>query len=96
MMMMVTEAFVQKDYMISTHSHNIEGISRHGSKSVSHGQKSSRNYPIEVKLSSKQVLLFVVMGQTPFYLTSNELEHHFLNIERTRTCASIGDQTLTL
>ena len=96
MMMMVTEAFVQKDYMISTHSHNVIGISRHGSKSVSHGQKSSRNYPIEVKLSSKQVLLFVVMGQTPFYLTSNELEHHFLNIERTRTCASIGDQTLTL
>ena len=24
----------------------------------------------------------VVMGQTPFYWTSNELKHHFLNIER--------------
>ena len=56
-------------------------------------KKSSRNYPIEVKLSSKQVLLFVVMGQTPFYLTSNELKHHFSNIVRTRMCSSIGDQT---
>ena len=35
-------------------------------------------------------LLQVVMGRTSFYRTSNELEHHFLNIEgtRTRTCSS--------
>ena len=33
------------------------------------------------------------MGQTPFYQTSNELEHQFF--EQTRTCSSIGDQTQT-
>ena len=33
------------------------------------------------------------MGRSPFYRTSNELEHHFSNIERTRTCSSIGDRT---
>ena len=33
------------------------------------------------------------MGQTPFYRTSNELEHHFSNIERTRTCSFIVDRT---
>ena len=38
----------------------------------------------------------VVMGRTPFYRTSNELEHHFSNIERTRTCSCIGDRTRTL
>ena len=35
----------------------------------------------------------LVMGRTPFYRTSIELEHHFSNIERTRTCSSIGDRT---
>ena len=35
------------------------------------------------------------MGQTPYYRTSNELEHHFSNIEWTRTCSSIGDRTGT-
>ena len=35
------------------------------------------------------------MGRTPFYRTSIELEHHFSNIERTRTCSSIGDRTRT-
>ena len=35
------------------------------------------------------------MGRTPFYRTLNELEHHFLNIERTRMCSSIGDWTRT-
>ena len=35
------------------------------------------------------------MGQTPFYRTLNELEHHFSNIKRTRTCSSIGDRTRT-
>ena len=37
----------------------------------------------------------LVMGPTPFYRTSNELEHHFWNIEQTRTCSSIGDRTGT-
>ena len=37
----------------------------------------------------------VVMGRTPFYRTSIELEHHFSNIERTHTCSSIGDRTRT-
>ena len=40
-------------------------------------------------------LKLIVMCQTPFYRTSNELKHHFSNIERTRTCSSIGDQTRT-
>ena len=31
-------------------------------------------------------LKIVVMYQTPFYRTSNELEHRFSNIEHTRTC----------
>ena len=35
------------------------------------------------------------MGQTPFYRASNELEHHFSNIERTRICSSINDRTPT-
>ena len=35
------------------------------------------------------------MGRTPFYRTSNELEHHFLNIKRTQLCSSIGDWTRT-
>ena len=33
------------------------------------------------------------MGQTPFYQTSNELEHQFF--EQSRMCSSIGDQTQT-
>ena len=37
----------------------------------------------------------LVMCRTPFFRTSNELEHHFSNIERTRTCSSIGDRTRT-
>ena len=45
---------------------------------------------------SFQFYLYVlVMGRTPFYRTLNELEHHFSNIERTRTCSSIGDRTRT-
>ena len=35
------------------------------------------------------------MGRTPFYRTSNELEHHFLNIERTQTCSPFGNRTQT-
>ena len=31
---------------------------------------------------------WLVMGRTPFYWTLIELEHHFLNIEQTRTCSS--------
>ena len=37
----------------------------------------------------------LVMGRTPFYRTSIELEHHFLNIERTWLCSSIGNRTRT-
>ena len=35
------------------------------------------------------------MCRTPFYRTSNELKYHFSNIERTRTCSSIGYRTRT-
>ena len=35
----------------------------------------------------------IVMGRTPFYRTSNGLEHHFSNIERTRTCSSENSRT---
>ena len=35
------------------------------------------------------------MGQTLFYRTLNKLEHHFLNIEQTRTSSPIGDRTRT-
>ena len=38
---------------------------------------------------------YLVMGPTPFYGTSNELEHQFLNIEQTQKCSSIGDRTQT-
>ena len=37
----------------------------------------------------------LVMGRTPFYQTSNELKHHFSNIERTQMCSSIDDRTRT-
>ena len=37
----------------------------------------------------------VVMGRTPFYRTSKELEHHISNIVQTWTCSSIGDNTQT-
>ena len=33
------------------------------------------------------------MGRTPLYRTSNGLEHHFSNIERTRTCSSFESRT---
>ena len=42
-----------------------------------------------------QRLYFIVMGWTPFYRTSIELEHHFSNIERTRTSSFVGDRTRT-
>ena len=35
----------------------------------------------------------LVMCRTPFYRTSIELEHHFSNIERTRTCSLIISRT---
>ena len=41
------------------------------------------------------VLAEIVMGRTPFYRTSKELEHHFSNIERRRMCSSIGHRTGT-
>ena len=41
------------------------------------------------------LILLVVMGLTPFYRTSIELEHHFSNIERTRTCSFVDDRTRT-
>ena len=39
--------------------------------------------------------LLLVMGRTPFYRTSIELEHHFSNIERTQTCSFVDDRTRT-
>ena len=33
------------------------------------------------------------MGRTPYFRTSIELEHHFSNLEQTRTCSFAGDQT---
>ena len=33
------------------------------------------------------------MGRTPFYRTSNKLKHQFSNIERTKTCSSVSNQT---
>ena len=52
---------------------------------------------IRLFTSRKSALFYqlTVMGRTPFYRTSNELERHFLNIERTQTCSSIGDRTQT-
>ena len=41
------------------------------------------------------IYLKLVMGQTPFYRTASELEHHFMNIKNTWTCSSIGDRTQT-
>ena len=38
---------------------------------------------------------FLVMGRTPFYWTSIELEHHFSKIEWTRTCSFVNDRTRT-
>ena len=37
----------------------------------------------------------IVIGWTPSYRTSNKLQHHFSNIERTRKYSSIDDQTRT-
>ena len=37
----------------------------------------------------------LVMGRTQFYRTSDELEHHFLNVEITWVCSSIYDRTWT-
>ena len=37
----------------------------------------------------------LVMDRTPFYQTSDELEHHLSNIERTWTCLSIDDRIWT-
>ena len=47
------------------------------------------------KFISNFMVDFVVMGRTPFYWTSNELKHHFSNIEQTRTRLSIGNRTRT-
>ena len=47
------------------------------------------------KWNSGKPLFILVMGRTPFYRTSNELEYHFSKIERTQTCSSIGDRTRT-
>ena len=35
-------------------------------------------------------LFSLVMGRAPFYRTSIELEHHFSNIKRSRTCSTFG------
>ena len=34
-----------------------------------------------------------MMGRIPFYRTTIELEHHFLNIKQNRTCSSNDDRT---
>ena len=47
---------------------------------------------IYVKLV-KILVFMLVMGRTPFHQTLDQLEYHFLNIERTLMCSSIGDQT---
>ena len=38
-------------------------------------------------------LKILVMIRTPFYRTSKELQHYFLNIKSTWTCSSIDDRT---
>ena len=52
-------------------------------------------FKVFVKILRVLVRFWVVMGRTPFYRTSIELEHHFLNIKQTGTCSSIGHQTRT-
>ena len=56
--------------------------------------------PVMVSIFAHKAVFYlgslVVMGRTPFYRTSIELEHHFSNIERIRTCSSIDDPTRTL
>ena len=47
------------------------------------------------KSSHAQNTQILVMGRTPFHRTSIELEHHFSNIERTRTCSFVGDRAQT-
>ena len=42
-----------------------------------------------------QASIYLVMGRTPFFRTSNERENHSFNIKRTQTSSSIGDQTQT-
>ena len=66
-------------------------------------EEQRENFLLSWKLPNHHRTAFVpnnwvralVMGRTPFYRTSIELEHHFLNIERTQTCSSIGDRTRT-
>ena len=37
----------------------------------------------------------LVIGRTPFCQKSSGLEHHYLNLEQTRTCSSFSDRTIT-
>ena len=59
---------------------------------MSIGLLSCPHFSLFLKRKTKKTL---VIGQKSFYQTSNELEQHFLNIERTQVCSSIGDWTLT-
>ena len=79
------------------------------SKAKGRGRTSKYNFALDSKFCKYMFLMsqhlfmvilvsfikHVVVGRTRFYWTSNKLEHHFLNVERIRTCSSIGDQTRT-
>ena len=79
------------------------------SKAKGRGRTSKYNFALDSKFCKYMFLMsqhlfmvilvsfikHVVVGRTRFYWTSNKLEHHFLNVERIRTCSSIGDQTWT-
>ena len=49
-------------------------------------------HKFRLKTSNVNIGWVGMMGQTPFYRSLNKLEHHFLNIERTQLCSSIGDR----
>ena len=48
-----------------------------------------------ILLSSSFLKKLLVIGQTPFYRTSNKLEHHFSNIERTFRVRDFTQSTLS-
>ena len=58
-------------------------------------RKKSKSWFHEFFSARANFSFFLVMGRTPFYRTSIELEHHFSNIERTRTCSFVDDRTRT-
>ena len=76
------------------HFRQVQSIAKFGEKGPS-TLYTPENLALDKRATVWNFENFLVMGQTPFYRTSNELKHHFSNIERTRTCSSIGDRTLT-